>query len=325
MHQKIDLRRPLRHLAHVERPLVPLEEDHRIHRPGVRIVVEQELPLVAHPVRRSRNEARQHLHVGARDVPAELDRRQPELRLRQSLRQRARLERETDRTEVSGRIDARAVEAARTAHRKHHILRQNGFKLLRFAVEGDRPRRPSGDGDQFSDGAPFGDLHPRRLHRPDQRETHLPRRVRPAAGRPPLRIVVGLVADVLPELVMWKRHPEVDQMHETAHRQRRFHQRHVAVHRAAVVDRMGQLHRGIRFAPVDAELVVGLLVAAGVDRSAAVQPLREQQQILDAQLPEPERRRQAGRAGADHQCVNLPHHSRPISMPPSTLITCPVE
>ena len=325
VHQQIDLRRAVRHLAHIERPLVALEKDHRIHRIRIFVMVEQEFALVRNAVRRGRDETRQHLHVGAGDVPAEARRSESELRLRQILRRRADLERKPDAAHVSGRIDARGVEPARAADREHGVLGEVRFELLRLPVPDDRSGRAAVDGDELRSVALLGDLDPGRFHRPDQRETHLARGVRPAARRAPFRVVVGLVADVLAEFVAGERHAEVHEIHEAAHRHRGLDQRHIAVHRAAVEERPAEQRGRIRLGAVDAELVVGLLVAAGVDRSAAVQPFGEQQHIVHAERLEPERRRESRRAGADHQCVDRPFHSRPISMPPSTLITCPVE
>ena len=74
-HQQVDARGAGFGLRGVERPLVALEEDHA--RSGGRISAEggeQEVARVGDAVRRGGNEARQRLHVGSGNVPAELHR-----------------------------------------------------------------------------------------------------------------------------------------------------------------------------------------------------------------------------------------------------------
>ena len=83
--EDVDDRRPADHLAAVERPLVALEKDAGAHFARGVEIVGQELTCVRGAVGVRADEPRHHLHVGARDVPAKLDRGHAVLRLGQVL------------------------------------------------------------------------------------------------------------------------------------------------------------------------------------------------------------------------------------------------
>ena len=155
--EEVDERRAAaRDLARIERPLIALEEHGRGQRPHVGEVIVEELPLVA--ARRVRRDVAGHgLLVGAGDVPAELDRGQPELGFGQVVGGRAGFEEQAVRAGLAFGIDRVLVHAAGPARGRDDVHgveedeaapRPAGFG----AVEGqdaDRalgrvPGRPSG-------------------------------------------------------------------------------------------------------------------------------------------------------------------------------------
>ena len=61
------------------------------------------------------------------------------------------------------------------------------------------------------------------------------------------------------------------------------------------------------------ELVVGLLVASGVDRGAHVEALGHDEHVVDALGPKPDRGGEPRRAAADHQRVDHREAERPLA------------
>ena len=117
------------------------------------------------------------------------------------------------------------------------------------------------------------------------------------------RVVVGLVADILAVLVGRERHAEIRQLHKGAERTGRLGQRGVAVDTAAGEQRFRHLLHGIRAVGGDGQLVIGLLVAAGVARCADVHALGEDGDVLSAEVVQPVGGVVARTARADHQRI----------------------
>ena len=118
VHDQVDDRRTL-HLAHVERPLIPLEEN-RVQRlcRGIE-VIEQEFPLDTVGIHR--NVARQHLLIGARHVPAEVDRGQTILPFLQIDQLGTGFQRHTGHAHMTAGIYRCVVHARRAAGRQNDV------------------------------------------------------------------------------------------------------------------------------------------------------------------------------------------------------------
>ena len=109
---------------------------------------------------------------------------------------------------------------------------------------------------------------------------------RAAGGGALARVVVGLVADVLAEGVVGEGDAEIDQLVEAARAHGGLDERDVAVHGAAGEERFGHAADGVGFAPGEGELVVGLLVRAGVARRSHVHALGDDGDVLLSQRNE---------------------------------------
>ena len=81
-------------------------------------------------------------------------------------------------------------------------------------------------------------------------------------------------------------------------------ERQIAMHAAAGKVRLGHDPRRIRIGPAHGQLVVGLLVAPGVDRGPLVEPLGQDQDVFHTLTAKLHRRVQAGGPAADHQRVD---------------------
>ena len=305
--QNIHNRRAAGHLARVEGPLVALEEDHRIHLAHRVEIFRHKLTRVGDAIRFRADEARNHLHIRAGDVPAELDRRHAVLRLRQALRLRARQQRQANRAGMHVGIDAGLVQTARPAHGEDDVFREVGFQIL---VGIERERADNAFGPVFVyrqklhhiSFLAHGDVQ--LPHAANQRPAHLPRGVRPDGRGALAWIVIRLVADELPVSIAGERHAQVHQMDERPRRQTRFDERQVAVHAAALEVRLRHHLRRIGILTAQRELVVRLLVAAGVDRRALVQPLADDEHVFHAVGAQLHRGVQPRRPAPDDEGVN---------------------
>ncbi len=122
--QNVHNRGTARHLAAVERPLVPLEKNHRIHLPDRIEIVAEKFDLRPLPPGIAADEFRDHLHVGSGYIPAELRGGQPILRFRQTLRPRTGPQGHPDPPRMHRRINTRLIQPARPPCGEHHILRR---------------------------------------------------------------------------------------------------------------------------------------------------------------------------------------------------------
>ena len=136
-----------------------------------------------------------------------------------------------------------------------------------------------------------------------QRLGHKARGERPSRGRALARVVVGLVARILPEAVAREGDAQAHQLHEAAHRAGSLRERGVAVHAAALEQGFGHLLHGVRCVPAEGELVVGLLVAARVARRAHLHALGDDRHIRAPEVIQAVRGVKARAAAADYQRV----------------------
>jgi len=249
------------------------------------------------------------------------------------------LDRQSDRSRVDHRINASRVEGARSPDGKDNILRQNDFQRIlfsRFCVDEDCAAAAffpvllhgqQGDGDAF-----FADFDSAVFHFPDQGDAHVAGGVGPAACRAAFRIVIGLVADILPEGIVRKRDSQRDKMVKRQRRKSRLHQRQISMNRSSVHQVPGEQGGGVGFETVHAEFVIGLLVASRVDGGSHPESLGVDGDRLHAERMEPESRGKTGGSASDDKSVEFSHiHSAParqnrsIVSPPSILMTWPVE
>ena len=169
-----------------------------------------------------------------------------------------------------------------------------------------------------------------RRHRFAQALDHHLAGERPGGGGALRGIMVGLIADELAPLVAGEGHAQERQLHERARRERRHGVGVIAVRAAARIERLRHGLDRFRARAAQAELIVGLLVAARVSAGAGGKIVGDQQHV-HAGLFQLVRRVQPRRARADHQriAVKYPHRAllyrRCKWKPPSTLMTSPVE
>ena len=93
--------------------------------------------------------------------------------------------------------------------------------------------------------------------------------------------MVGLVSDKLSVFVAWKSHAEIDKVEEGASGKGRLNKGKITVHASAVEKRLGKKIWRIVFVPVHPYLVIGLLVAASIYRSAFLKTFGDNQNVFD--------------------------------------------
>ena len=312
--QQVDQGRPVGRLAGVERPLVALQEDQRRLHGEVADRLGQELALAA-TVGVGADEPRHHLQVAARDVPAGGDRRQSELPLGQVLAGSPGAQRGAGRTPLAVRVDRIRVDARRAAGRVDHVGRPDqqeaGAGLGRGLLGGLRGLVHHQQADdsglagravdhQVDDPAALHDRHPGRSDAVLQAFGHRFGRVGPDRGGSLARVVVGLVADELAVAIGGERHAYLDQVRKGAGRIGGLGERVVAVHRAAGEQRGGQVGDRVGGVAAEAQLVVGLLVGAGIAGRARPDLVGDHDQVGVPGRHQSVGGAIAGRTGADH-------------------------
>ena len=126
------------HLSYIERPLVALEKEHGKHFFRIGEEVQKEFTFVF-AVGICGNHLRQHLHVGAGDIPARVDGSQAELPFRQIFAGRAGLKSQTAGPELRNRIHVVEINAGRAAGRPDHIRAANEDKVAAgFVVKAEK-------------------------------------------------------------------------------------------------------------------------------------------------------------------------------------------
>ncbi len=205
------------------------------------------------------------------------------------------------------RVDAGFIQPPRPADGQDDVFRAIGRQRA-IRPDDDHAARAFGiaraHGEQLHDTLTLAHRNAQFLHAANQGAAHFARGVRADRRGPLARVVVGLVTHKLPVTVAGKRQTQVDQVHERSRREAGFDQRQIAVHTAAVKIGFGHRQRRIGLSAAHGQFVIGLLVAAGIDRRALVQPFGDNQNIIDAVGAQLQRRVQPRRAAADDQRVN---------------------
>ena len=132
-----------------------------------------------------------------------------------------------------------------------------------------------------------------------QRFGHEAARERPGGRGAGAHVVVGAVAGVFAVFVAGERHAQLYELEKALRRACRLAQRDIAVY---IVPFERLRHRADAVAVVSGqrEAIVGLLVAAGVARGAAVEAVGDEQTVL-AERGEPVGGVEPGAAGTDHR------------------------
>ena len=123
------------------------------------------------------------------------------------------------------------------------------------------------------DGNPLG------KHRPLQSLGHIFGGQRTAGGRSGRFVVVGLIADVFAVFVHRKRNAEPDELKKAPCGKRRIRQRNIAVHGAAAHERFRHIVNAVLHTARKIELIVGLLIRAGVSRRSHHSALRDDEHV----------------------------------------------
>ncbi len=216
-------RAEFQHFSRIKRPLIPFQEYRVQHFPGIRKGIQEKLPFVT-AILFCGNIARQHLLIGARQIPPEPDRSNPVLGLRQVFAFCAGFQGNASPAGLTFGIDRSAVQPGRTAGginnvgaAKYHISVIGVFRMI--PVQGQQPH-----GVAF---APVGQYGNRLISvkNPYLFLQYLLLQAlchhsgsQGAGGCGPLpRIVVGLITHVFPKAVMGKGNPCFHQMVEAPH------------------------------------------------------------------------------------------------------------
>ena len=150
---------------------------------------------------------------------------------------------------------------------------------------------------------PFGKADAAHAAFVEEAKAHLARSVwanaRGAAGR----IVVGLVAGVLPEGIVRERDADIAEVREAPRGKRGLDERDVAVHGASLKIGAGHRDRRVGTLAAQAEFVVGLLVRARVDRGSSAEAFRENEHVLHALGLQARGGGKARRSAPDHQHI----------------------
>jgi len=118
-----------------------------------------------------------------------------------------------------------------------------------------------------------------------------------------LRVVIGFVSDISAVSIAGKRHAEADEAKKRLGRAEGFAEGDVAVHGAAGEKIAGHLVGRVRPAARQRELIIGLLIRAGVVRCPAAEILGRDGDIGLSAVVETESGREGRRAAADDQRV----------------------
>ena len=270
----------------VERPLVSFKKQPPKQLPAGE-ELGQKFPLVA-AVPVGRDDSGEDLHVGSRNVPAKLppapggERGQTKLAFGEGNRLGPLGQGQSDGAELTFRVDAGAVQAAGTADGEDNRVGAHHTPTAYLAVLHDdtddaaRPVPPLlGGGDQPRYQPGGQDTYFAAVNLRQKGAAHIARSVGTGTGGARTRIVIGLVADVFSAVVLREGDPQLDELEERPCREGRLDQRQPAVGRAPRGVTGGHQRGGIALGTGQAEFVVGLLVASGVDRGPQTDPLGE--------------------------------------------------
>ena len=214
IHQNVDDRAAVSNFTHIKRPLVAFQEQVAQHIVDIGEEVHQELPLVT-AVRRRGVDPRQHLHVGARDIPPRRNEGKPVLPFGQVFALCACFQRKAGGPILAEGIDAVGVHTSWAAGGPDNVFASNQRKavggVLRSRVQAKQAANRTVVRQNFDDLGLVQHRHALGLHGSFQTFGHLLAGVGSHAGGAAARVVVGLVADVLAVAVAGERHAQLDQ------------------------------------------------------------------------------------------------------------------
>ena len=313
IHQNVDDGAAVGNLAHIKRPLVALQKQLAEHIVRVGEKVHQKLALVA-SVRRRGKHPRQHLHIGAGNIPARRNGGKPVLPFGQVFALCACFQRKAGGPILAEGIDAVGVHTSWAAGGPDNVFASNQRKavggVLRNRVQAKQAANRTAVRQNFDDLCLVQHRHALGLHGSFQTFGHLLAGVGSHAGGAAARVVVGLVADVLAVAVAGERHAQLDQLQEALGRERGLAQGNITIHAAARKQCVGHLAHAVGVAPGQGQLVVGLFVAAGVAAGSARAVFGDQHNIPLAQLPQAVGGVKARCAAADHGGIAAVHLCR---------------
>ena len=273
---------------HVEGPLVALQKQLAQHFAGGGEEIHQEFPGIA-AVRLRGVYPGKHLHIGTGDVPPGAGRGETVLPLGQILALDTGLQRQTRRAELAGGIYAVGVDTGGAAGGVHHVFAPNQqiavFRRLRLRVQAEKTQHPFSVADDLDylgvvqHGDALGGDRRFQLFR------HLLAGVGADAGGTAAGVMVCFVADVFAVAVPGEGNPQLCQLEKALGGQCGLAKGNVAVHTLAVKQRFGHFPDAVGVAPGQGQLVVGLLVTAGIPAGAGGALFRNQKNILLAVLP----------------------------------------
>jgi len=254
--------------------------------------------------------ARDHLLIGAGDVPAELDGSQAVLGFGEIAGHGADLQGQTDGAGVAFGIDRGLVESARPTDAEHHLIclketEAEGFFVQFAFIQTDHSDRPSVLNDEADDVVLIKDRNGSRLDLFQQTLHHLMGGPGSCRGGALAGIMIGLVSHITAETVMREWHADLRQVKELLRRHGGFDERQLSVHGAAVKQRACHVVGRIRLFAGQGQLVISLFVGSGVVGGAAADFFRDQSDVVMAVLMQMHGAVERCGAAADDDRVNL--------------------
>ena len=136
-----------------------------------------------------------------------------------------------------------------------------------------------------------------------QRFDHGTRGIRAHGGGPLPRIMIGLVTYELAVLIAREWDADIAQVQEGPCRQRRLGKRVVTVHRTAGEQRAGHLAHRVRLRARQCQLVIGLLVRAGVTRGTRLGLVGHDDDIVLTEFDKPGGGTEASRTSSNNDRI----------------------
>ena len=191
---------------------------------------------------------------------------------------------------VSGRIDAVRVNSGRPAGCPDDVpavdQRIACLFRTRCAVQAQKAEHPLAVRQNTDNLHTVQHRNALRAYGSFQHLRHSFAGIRAGASRAAARIMVGFVADVFPVTAARKFHAKLRQPQKARRGERRLAQRGIAVNALAVKKRLRHFAHTVSIAAGERQLVIGLLVAAGIAAGAAEPVLGQQQNVVLTGTPE---------------------------------------
>ena len=278
IHQKVHKRGTMVGcLAGVERPLITFQEAGVQQLLGVVEILVEKFFFVA-SIRLGGDIPGQHLLVGARQIPPELDGSDAVLPFGQVLSGSSCPQCHAGAACLTGGIDRGFIQTRFAAGGVDDVLRQNDQIRIRRVLHGLFPVQCHGTTDALSGFVGIGQKLDQlvaiqhwdmvAIHFPPQGFGHEFGGQRSRRGPALVGIVVGLVAYIFTVAVAGERDPQIDQMVEAAAGKSSLRQSSIAVHRLPGKEDVCHLPDTVRVAAAGSQLIVGLFVGPGVPGSA---------------------------------------------------------